>query len=128
MKSQHKIVITKVLTVLILTASFHYFVPIFNRSIDDKCCTSGKMQCCRDDFPSRMVCCTDHDEQDSTNSVPTQGILGYSPLFSKNFIPATPLTVWNTTLPTIEHFDKLTRWQFIVEDNHRYIKLSSFLI
>lgn len=127
-KAQYKVAITKILTVCLLITSFHYFAPVFNRIIDDQCCASAEMQCCRSDFSSRMVCCIDQGEQDPWDSTPTQGIPEHSPLFSKIFIPTAYLMLANFTLPAIEHFDNLYHEQFIVEDNHRYLKLSSFLI
>jgi hypothetical protein len=125
-KAQKKILLTQILTIILIVSSFHYFTPISNRTIDDQCCASGEMQCCRGDFPSRMVCCIDQGEQDSGNSVPTQGIPEHS--FSKIFILFTPLTLASFTLPTNEYLENLSPLQFIVEDNHRYLKLSSFLI
>lgn len=127
-RAQKKIFFIKSLAITLIIASFHYFTPIFNRTIDDQCCASAEMQCCRGDFSSRMVCCIDQGEQDPGDSMRTQGIPEHSPLFSKIFIPTAYLMLANFTLPAIEHFDNHYHEQIIVEDNHRYLKLSSFLI
>jgi len=75
-----------------------------------------------------MVCCVDQGAQDSENTAQNQGVPENSSSLSKIFLFSSLLNPISFTLTASEHIDDFTQKHFILEDNHRYLKLSSFLI
>jgi hypothetical protein len=63
------------LAVLIAVATFQYSTPVFNAAVNLPCCESEEIQCCRGDFPARMVCCISNNEGGLDSSTPTQTTL-----------------------------------------------------
>jgi len=124
----HKNPIFKFLAGLLIAATLQFFVPLLNAAVSDKCCESQQMQCCQEEFPSRMVCCIAEADRGLDDSAPTQGLVHKTQKSLEVTILCQPPNVLNSSLPFFGGFEYFPHSEFTLTNNHLYLRLSTFII
>lgn len=111
-----------------IVATLQFFVPLLNAAVSDRCCESQEMQCCQQEFPSRMVCCISATQEALDDSVSTQGMIFKVPK-APDAIPPTIFTS-QLTLPASfpENIQSPRKSEGISGKSQLYKQLSTFLI
>ncbi len=124
----HKNPIFKFLAGLLIAATLQFFVPLLNAAVSDKCCESQQMQCCQEEFPSRMVCCSAEADQGLDDSAPTQGRPPKTQKTPEGIILCLPTNTRNLTVLSFENLECFSVLKFTTTDNQLYKRFSTFLI
>lgn len=124
----HKNPLYKCIAGLVMTATLQFFVPLINAAVSDRCCESQQMQCCQEEFPSRMVCCISGADGPLDDSASTQGLTAKIQKAPEGLILAASTNALNLPASFAENFESSPILKFISTDNQLYKKFSTFLI
>jgi len=123
----HRNSLYKFIAGFVIAATVQFFVPLLNGAVSDKCCESRQMQCCQEEFPSRMVCCIAEADHSLDESAPTQGLV-HKTQTSPDAIFCLPPNELNSSFRSSEGFEYFPHSEFAPTDNHLFLKLSIFII
>lgn len=123
----HRNPLYKFIVGLVITATVQFFVPLLNAAVSDRCCESQQMQCCQEEFPSRMVCCISEADEPLDDSAPTQGLTPKTQKTPEGISSLSAIAL-NWSVPFREILEYFPTLKFISTDNQLYKRFSTFLI
>ncbi|MFQ5650822.1 MAG: hypothetical protein ACE5IY_12840 [bacterium] len=124
----HKKLILELFAVTLIAATLQFFVPLINAAVSEQCCSSRQMQCCQEEFPSRMICCIAEARHGLDDSAPTQGVVSKTQKAPEGIIVSLSSSEPCLTIPSLEHSEYFLPSKNVTADNHLFKRFFAFLI